>query len=178
MAPKNGLERNSAAPAKKPRSLPYQRFIVRPAVSRRPVQGSRTVYLHAAAGRRTLAGPVAPARESRRASGGVPNSILRASIGCSHLGASALSTTLLQSDLPGLHLRHRGKVRDVFDIPAQRLPAGAGDCLLMVATDRLSAFDVVLPDPIPGKGEMLCQISNFWFGKTEHIVRNQDRKST
>jgi phosphoribosylaminoimidazole-succinocarboxamide synthase len=42
----------------------------------------------------------------------------------------------------------------------------------MVATDRLSAFDVVLPDPIPGKGEMLCQISNFWFGKTEHIVRN------
>ena len=39
----------------------------------------------------------------------------------------------------------------------------------MVATDRLSAFDVVLPDPIPGKGEMLCQISNFWFDKTEHI---------
>ncbi len=90
-----------------------------------------------------------------------------------------MSTTLLQSDLPGLPLRHRGKVRDVFDLPAERLPAGtpAGaasemGCLLMVATDRLSAFDVVLPDPIPGKGEMLCQISNFWFGKTEHIVRN------
>jgi phosphoribosylaminoimidazole-succinocarboxamide synthase len=42
----------------------------------------------------------------------------------------------------------------------------------MVATDRLSAFDVVLPDPIPGKGEMLCQISNFWFGKTAHLMPN------
>ena len=92
---------------------------------------------------------------------------------------ATLSTTLLrpslsQSDLPGLPLRHRGKVRDVFDLPADRLPAGTppGDYLLMVATDRLSAFDVVLPDPIPGKGEMLCQISNFWFRRTEHIVPN------
>ena len=70
-----------------------------------------------------------------------------------------MPTTLLQSDLPGLTLRHRGKVRDVFDLPRDRLPADApeGDCLLMVATDRLSAFDVVLPDPIPGKGEMLCR---------------------
>lgn len=42
----------------------------------------------------------------------------------------------------------------------------------MVATDRLSAFDVVLPDPIPGKGEMLCQVSNFWFHKTEHLMPN------
>ena len=86
-----------------------------------------------------------------------------------------MATTLLASDLPGLTLRHRGKVRDVFDLPAARLPASAqghGDCLLMVATDRLSAFDVVLPDPIPGKGEMLCQISNFWFDKTAHIVPN------
>jgi phosphoribosylaminoimidazole-succinocarboxamide synthase len=83
-------------------------------------------------------------------------------------------TTLLQSDLPGLPLRHRGKVRDVFDIPRERLPADAppGDYLLMVATDRLSAFDVVLPDPIPGKGEMLCQISNFWFAKTAHLLPN------
>jgi phosphoribosylaminoimidazole-succinocarboxamide synthase len=71
---------------------------------------------------------------------------------------------LLESNLSGLTLRHRGKVRDVFDLP--------GDRLLMVATDRLSAFDVVLPDPIPGKGEMLCQISNFWFGETEHIIPN------
>ena len=75
-----------------------------------------------------------------------------------------MATTLLQSDLPGLNLIHRGKVRDVFDL-------GDGH-LLMVATDRLSAFDVVLPDPIPGKGEMLCQISNFWFDKTAHIIPN------
>ena len=75
-----------------------------------------------------------------------------------------MATTLLQSDLPGLNLIHRGKVRDVFDL-------GDGH-LLMVATDRLSAFDVVLPDPIPGKGEMLCQISNFWFDKTAHIIDN------
>jgi phosphoribosylaminoimidazole-succinocarboxamide synthase len=92
---------------------------------------------------------------------------------------SALPTTvsrpfLLESNLPGLTLRHRGKVRDVFDLPGDRLPAGSatGNYLLMVATDRLSAFDVVLPDPIPGKGEMLCQISNFWFGETEHIIPN------
>jgi len=73
-------------------------------------------------------------------------------------------TTLHTSDLPGLNLLHRGKVRDVYELPGNRL--------LMVATDRLSAFDVVLPDPIPGKGEMLCQISNFWFDKTAHIVSN------
>ncbi len=78
-----------------------------------------------------------------------------------------MATTLLQSDLPGLTLRHRGKVRDVYDLPGEGEPR-----LLMVATDRLSAFDVVLPDPIPGKGEMLCQISNFWFGRTAHIVPN------
>nr|WP_221195518.1 phosphoribosylaminoimidazolesuccinocarboxamide synthase [Luteibacter sp. Sphag1AF] len=71
---------------------------------------------------------------------------------------------MLQSELPGLDLIHRGKVRDVYALPGNRL--------LMVATDRLSAFDVVLPDPIPGKGEMLCQISNFWFDKTAHIVPN------
>ena len=75
-----------------------------------------------------------------------------------------VATTLLEADLPGLTLRHRGKVRDVFDL-------GDGH-LLIVATDRLSAFDVVLPDPIPGKGEMLCQISNFWFGETAHLIRN------
>lgn len=86
-----------------------------------------------------------------------------------------MATTLLDSDLPGLPLRHRGKVRDVFDLPPDRLPAGArdrGPLLLMVATDRLSAFDVVLPDPIPGKGEMLCQISNFWFEQTARILPN------
>ena len=75
-----------------------------------------------------------------------------------------MATTLTQSDLPGLNLVHRGKVRDVFDLGDGRL--------LMVATDRLSAFDVVLPDPIPGKGEMLTQISNFWFDKTGDIIAN------
>ena len=73
-------------------------------------------------------------------------------------------TTLHTSDLPGLPLIHRGKVRDVYELPGNRL--------LMVATDRLSAFDVVLPDPIPGKGEMLCQISNFWFDRTAHLIPN------
>jgi phosphoribosylaminoimidazole-succinocarboxamide synthase len=75
-----------------------------------------------------------------------------------------VTTTLLQSDLPGLDLLHRGKVRDVYAL--------AGNELLIVASDRLSAFDVVLPDPIPGKGEMLCQMSNFWFGKTAHLLPN------
>jgi len=75
-----------------------------------------------------------------------------------------VATTLLEADLPGLTLRHRGKVRDVFELGNEQL--------LIVATDRLSAFDVVLPDPIPGKGEMLCQISNFWFGETAHLIRN------
>ncbi|MBS0577155.1 MAG: phosphoribosylaminoimidazolesuccinocarboxamide synthase [Proteobacteria bacterium] len=75
-----------------------------------------------------------------------------------------MATTLSQSDLPGLELIHRGKVRDVYALP--------GNELLIVASDRLSAFDVVLPDPIPGKGEMLCQISNFWFAKTAHLMPN------
>ena len=75
-----------------------------------------------------------------------------------------MTTTLHTSNLPGLLLLHRGKVRDVYGLDNQRL--------LMVASDRLSAFDVVLPDPIPGKGEMLCQISNFWFDKTAHLIPN------
>lgn len=75
-----------------------------------------------------------------------------------------MPTTLVESNLPGLNLLHRGKVRDVYDL-------GDGH-LLMVASDRLSAFDVVLPDPIPGKGEMLTRISNFWFQHTAHIIPN------
>jgi len=73
-------------------------------------------------------------------------------------------TVLRESELPGLDLLHRGKVRDVYALSREEL--------LIVATDRLSAFDVVLPDPIPGKGEMLCQISNFWFDKTAHLMPN------
>jgi phosphoribosylaminoimidazole-succinocarboxamide synthase len=75
-----------------------------------------------------------------------------------------VATTLHTCDLPDLDLLHRGKVRDVFALPGNRL--------LMVATDRLSAFDVVLPDPIPGKGEMLCQVSNFWFDRSSHLIAN------
>jgi phosphoribosylaminoimidazole-succinocarboxamide synthase len=79
-------------------------------------------------------------------------------------GVSPVPTVLHQSNLPGLNLIHRGKVRDVYALSEREL--------LIVATDRLSAFDVVLPDPIPGKGEMLCQISNFWFDKTAHLMPN------
>lgn len=75
-----------------------------------------------------------------------------------------MPTTLLKSDLPGLNLVHRGKVRDVYAL--------SDDELLIVASDRLSAFDVVLPDPIPGKGEILTQMSNFWFARTAHVVPN------
>ncbi len=75
-----------------------------------------------------------------------------------------MPSTLLQSDLPGLDLIHRGKVRDVYAL--------AGNQLLIVATDRLSAFDVVLPDPVPGKGEMLTRMSNFWFARTAHLMPN------
>ena len=69
-----------------------------------------------------------------------------------------------ESVLPGLERVHQGKVRDVYALDPARL--------LIVATDRLSAFDVVLPDPIPGKGEILTQISNFWFARTGHIIGN------
>ena len=75
-----------------------------------------------------------------------------------------MPTTLSTSNLPGLDLVHRGKVRDVYALDAQTL--------LIVATDRLSAFDVVLPDPIPGKGEMLTQMSNFWFAQTAGLMPN------
>lgn len=71
---------------------------------------------------------------------------------------------LYQSDLPGLDLVHRGKVRDVFAVDDRRL--------LIVASDRLSAFDVILPDPIPGKGELLTTLSNFWFARTAHLMPN------
>jgi len=79
-------------------------------------------------------------------------------------GVLPVPTVLHQSNLSGLNLVHRGKVRDVYALSEREL--------LIVATDRLSAFDVVLPDPIPGKGEMLCQISNFWFDKTAHLMPN------
>ncbi|MDZ3824600.1 MAG: phosphoribosylaminoimidazolesuccinocarboxamide synthase [Pseudoxanthomonas sp.] len=75
-----------------------------------------------------------------------------------------MASVLYRSDLPGLELLHRGKVRDVYALDGERV--------LLVASDRLSAFDVVLPDPIPGKGELLTQLSNFWFARTAHLVPN------
>jgi phosphoribosylaminoimidazole-succinocarboxamide synthase len=72
--------------------------------------------------------------------------------------------TLYQSALAGLRLRGRGKVRDIYDIDAEHM--------LIVTTDRISAFDCILPDPIPGKGRVLTAVSNFWFGKLGHIVPN------
>ena len=74
------------------------------------------------------------------------------------------SQAVFETALSGLRLLHRGKVRDLYELDDRHL--------LMVATDRLSAFDVVLPDPIPGKGRTLTQISNFWFARTAHIVPN------
>jgi phosphoribosylaminoimidazole-succinocarboxamide synthase len=74
------------------------------------------------------------------------------------------SAPLFESRLRGLQKIHQGKVRDIYDVDAEHL--------LIVTTDRLSAFDVVLPDPIPFKGEVLTQISLFWFAKTKHIVAN------
>jgi phosphoribosylaminoimidazole-succinocarboxamide synthase len=72
-----------------------------------------------------------------------------------------MSPVVLQTDFPGLKLRGRGKVRDIYEL---------GDRLLIVATDRLSAFDVVLPTPIPDKGRVLTQLSMFWFEKLADIV--------
>src|SRR5688572_19927368 len=74
------------------------------------------------------------------------------------------SEALYESKLRSLPLLYRGKVRDNYAIGADRM--------LIVASDRLSAFDVVLPDPIPGKGRVLTAISNSWFGRTRHIVAN------
>ena len=75
-----------------------------------------------------------------------------------------MPSSLSQASLPQLKRIHQGKVRDVFALP--------GDRLLIVASDRLSAYDVVLPDPIPGKGEILTRLSNFWFERTDHLVPN------
>ena len=74
------------------------------------------------------------------------------------------SAPLFESHLRGLKKIHQGKVRDIYAVDAAHL--------LIVTTDRLSAFDVVLPDPIPFKGEVLTQISLFWFAKTQSMVAN------
>jgi phosphoribosylaminoimidazole-succinocarboxamide synthase len=72
-----------------------------------------------------------------------------------------MNAVVSQTNFPGLKLRGRGKVRDIYEL---------GDRLLIVATDRLSAFDVVLPTPIPDKGRVLTQLSVFWFDKLADVV--------
>jgi phosphoribosylaminoimidazole-succinocarboxamide synthase len=73
------------------------------------------------------------------------------------------TTPLIQTELDGLELVNRGKVRDLYDL---------GDSLLIVTTDRVSAFDVILPTPIPGKGEVLTAMSRFWFDLLGDVVPN------
>ncbi len=75
-----------------------------------------------------------------------------------------VATTISESEIPSLRLLHRGKVRDVYEVDASRL--------LLVATDRISAFDCVLPTLIPRKGEVLTQLSAFWFERLDKIVAN------
>ena len=72
------------------------------------------------------------------------------------------------TNLPGLTRLHQGKVRDVYALP----PDAQGERLLLVATDRMSAFDVVLPNPIPRKGEVLTRISSYWYDRTSSVVPN------
>lgn len=72
---------------------------------------------------------------------------------------------LHESNLNRFNRIHQGKVRDIYDLDAQHL--------LIVTTDRVSAFDVVMPTPIPGKGELLSRMTRFWMNKTRHIIPNQ-----
>jgi phosphoribosylaminoimidazole-succinocarboxamide synthase len=74
-----------------------------------------------------------------------------------------MSDQLISTSMPGLSLIGRGKVRDIYALESQ---------LLIVATDRISAFDVIMPNPIPGKGRILTQMSAFWFRKMEDIIGN------
>src|SRR5690554_4674094 len=71
---------------------------------------------------------------------------------------------LFESKLSSLALVTRGKVRDIYRLDDEHL--------LIVATDRISAFDVVLPDPIPGKGIVLTAVSNFWFKRLAHVIKH------
>ena len=74
------------------------------------------------------------------------------------------NSTLFESTLKSLKFLHRGKVRDIYAV--------GDDQLLVIQSDRLSAFDVILPDPIPGKGAVLTAMSNFWFAKLGHVIPN------
>ena len=74
-----------------------------------------------------------------------------------------MNSVVLSTDFPDLPLAGRGKVRDIYDL---------GDVLLIVTTDRISAFDVIMNEGIPGKGEVLTQISAHWFRRMEGIIAN------
>lgn len=76
-----------------------------------------------------------------------------------------MTTSVFETNLTSLTMIHRGKVRDIYDVDEQHM--------LIVATDRLSAFDVILPTPIAGKGEILTQVSNFWFNRFRDVIPNQ-----
>ncbi len=73
-------------------------------------------------------------------------------------------SAVLETRLKSLRFLHRGKVRDLYEIDAERM--------LIIQTDRLSAFDVILPTPVPGKGRVLTAMSNFWFRKLGHVIPN------
>ncbi len=75
-----------------------------------------------------------------------------------------MTKSLFESTLRSLRLLHRGKVRDIYTVDDERL--------LIIQTDRLSAFDVVLASPVPGKGEVLTALSNFWFRRLAHVIPN------
>ncbi len=75
-----------------------------------------------------------------------------------------IAETVFESEIPALSRIGRGKVRDIYSVD--------DDHLLLVATDRLSAYDVILPDPVPGKGQVLTEISNFWFAMMADLVPN------
>ena len=80
------------------------------------------------------------------------------------MNSSVNSQALFESNLSNLELLHRGKVRDMYAIDDAHL--------LIVTSDRISAFDVVLPQPIPGKGEVLTRVANFWFARSQHYIAN------
>jgi len=80
-----------------------------------------------------------------------------------------MMTAILQTNIKGAKLLNRGKVRDIYEVPDKK---GGAPYFMLVATDRLSAFDVVMNEPIPDKGRVLTQISNFWFEKFKDILPN------
>lgn len=82
---------------------------------------------------------------------------------CINKGVGMMNKAVIETNFAELTLRQRGKVRDIYDL---------GDSLLMIATDRISAFDVVMPNPVPDKGKVLTQISLFWFDVMKDLVPN------